>query len=42
MSARFVIIAAAVALCAGALLYSADYQSFVPSPPQAASMLDTK
>ena len=34
MTVRYLVIAAAVILCAGTLLYIADYRSLVPATPQ--------
>ena len=42
MSTRYVFIALAVVLCAGALLYSADYQSLRPTPPQSLSLFSAR
>ena len=42
MSTRYVFIALAVVLCAGALLYSADYQSLRPTPPQSSNLFSAR
>jgi hypothetical protein len=42
MSARYIVIAAAVLVSAAALLYSADYMSFVPTTPQSTSLYQVR
>jgi hypothetical protein len=42
MSTRYLIIAMAATLCAGALLYAVDHQAFIPRGPHSVSISSTK
>jgi len=42
MSARYLIVAMAFGLCAVALIYAVDHQSFIPTGPHSVSISSTK